>query len=307
MGDDRAGRIAFLGLGAMGRPMAVTLLRAGWPVAVFDVRPEARAELAALGAADAVSPAAAARGAAVAVVMVRDFAQAGAVLLGPDGALDALAPATLVILMSTVAPADARELGSRCADRGLRFLDAPVSGGPGAAEGGALSVMLGGPDETVAAARPILETLGDPAKIWHVGRRAGDGQAMKMINQLMAGVNIVATSEALALAARAGLDPRQAFAIVGESAGSSWMFRDRGPRMLDGQFTPARSVLDIFVKDLGIVNDAADDLGLPLFAAAVAHQVFKLGAAAGLGGEDDAGLIRLYQRLAAGEAGEPRG
>lgn len=307
MDDERTGRVAFLGLGAMGGPMAATLTRAGWPVAVFDVRPEARAELAALGAEDAANPAAAARGAATVLVMVRDFAQARAVLLGPDGALDALAPATLVILMSTVAPTDARELGAGCAGRGLRFLDAPVSGGPGAAEGGALSIMLGGPDETVAAARPILETLGDPAKIWQVGQRAGDGQAMKMINQLMAGVNIVATSEALALAARAGLDPRQAFAIVGASAGSSWMFRDRGARMLDGQFTPARSVLDIFVKDLGIVNDAADDLGLPLFAAAVAHQVFKLGAAAGLGGEDDAGLIRLYQRLADGGAGETRG
>lgn len=298
--EARTGRVAVLGLGAMGRPMAATLVGAGWPVAVFDVRAEARAELAARGATDAASPAEAARGATELIVMVRNVAQVRAALAGPDGALAALAPGATLLLMSTVAPADARDLATLCAGRGLRLLDAPVSGGPGAAEEGRLSIVVGGPDDLLATARPLLETLGDPARIWHVGQSAGDGQAMKMINQLMAGVNIVATGEALALAERAGLDPRQAFAIVAESAGSSWMFRDRGPRMLDGRFTPARSVLDIFVKDLGIVVDAADDLGLPLFAAAVAHQVFKLGAAAGLGGEDDAGIIRLYRGLVGG-------
>jgi 3-hydroxyisobutyrate dehydrogenase-like beta-hydroxyacid dehydrogenase len=158
--------------------------------------------------------------------------------------------------------------------------------------------MVGGAAEDFAALRPLLDTLGNPAKVHHVGTGPGAGQAMKMINQLMAGVNIVASCEAMALAAKAGIDPRQAYEIVRESAGGSWMFAHRVPHMLSGAFDPPSSALDIFVKDLGIVVDTADDLGLPLFVAAVARQVFKLGAAAGLGAEDDSGLVRVYEQYA---------
>ena len=302
------GRVLVLGLGAMGRPLAETLLRADVRTAVFDVRAEVRAALAAQGAATAESAAEAARGADACVIMVQNFAQVRAVLWGEGegtGVFDTLAPNALVLLMSTVAPANARELDAACAERGLRFVDAPVSGGPGASAAGTLSIMVGAPDATLAAARPLLETLGDPARIWQVGQRAGDGQSMKMINQLMAGINIAASCEALALAAKAGLDPQQAFDIVSVSAGGSWMFNNRVPRMLSGEFTPPSSVLDIFVKDLGIVTDAADSLGLPLFLAPLARQIFKLGSAAGLGGEDDAGLVRLYEAWA-GVAVGPR-
>lgn len=302
-------RVVVLGLGAMGRPLAETLLRADVRTGVFDVRPEVRDALASQGATTAESAAEAARGADACVVMVQNFAQVRAALWGDApgaGVLDALAPNALVLLMSTVAPANARELDAACAERGLRFVDAPVSGGPGAAAAGTMSIMVGAPDETLAAARPLLETLGDPARIWQVGQRAGDGQSMKMINQLMAGINIAASCEALTLAAKAGLDPQQAFDIVSVSAGGSWMFNNRGPRMLSGEFTPPSSVLDIFVKDLGIVTDAADALGLPLLLAPLARQIFKMGAAAGLGYEDDAGLVRLYEEWA-GVAVGPRG
>lgn len=292
-------RVAFLGLGAMGSPMATILLRAGFPVAAFDIRPEVRAALAAGGAEDAASVAAAAAGADACVVMVQNYTQVRAVLLGDGavgGALDALAPGAIVLLMSTVAPADARAIEAECAARGLRLLDAPVSGGTVAATAGTLTVIVGGPDETLAAARPLLDALADPARVWQVGQRAGDGQAMKMINQLMAGINIAASCEAMVLAAKAGLDTRQAYDIIRVSAGGSWMFDNRVPRMLDGSFDPPSSALAIFVKDMGIVTDTADDLGLPLFLAPLARQLFKYAAAAGLGAEDDSGLVRFYER-----------
>lgn len=293
--------VGLVGLGAMGRPMAATLLRAGFELSVFDVRPGAADEL--RGAQVRDTPAAVARDADAVVLMVQNFGQVRGAVWGDDGVLGGLAAGSLLVLSSTVAPADARVLAAACEERGVNLLDAPVSGGPGPAAEGRLAMMVGGPAEALAQARPILDALGDPARTWHVGLRVGDGQAMKMINQLMAGVNIAASCEAMTLAARAGLDPAQTYEIVRGSAGGSWMFGDRVPRMLDGGFTPPRSVLDIFVKDLGIVVDTADDLGLPLFLAAVARQVFKMGAATGLGGEDDAGLVRVYERLGGVQVG----
>lgn len=301
MGERQIREVAFLGLGAMGRPMAGVLLRAGFAITAFDIRAESRAALVARGAREATDAATAASGADACVIMVQNFAQVRAVMWGEDGArgaLDTLAAGALVLLMSSVAPADARELDAACVARGLRLLDAPVSGGTGAAASGTLSIIVGGVEETLALARPLLAALGDPERIWQVGPHAGDGQAMKMINQLMAGINIAASCEALVLAAKAGLDPQQAYEIIRVSAGGSWMFDNRVPRMLDRDFTPPHSALAIFVKDLGIVTDTADELGLPLFLAPLARQVFKYAAASGLAGEDDAGLIRFYEHAA---------
>jgi 3-hydroxyisobutyrate dehydrogenase len=294
-------RVAFLGLGAMGRPMAETLLGAGFLVTVFDIRAESRAALVARGAREATSAAEAVADTAACVIMVQNFAQVRAIMWGEGGAagaLDALPAGALVLLMSSVAPADARELDAACRERGVFLLDAPVSGGTGAAASGTLSIIVGGPAETLARAVPLLDALGDPVRRWQVGPNAGDGQAMKMINQLMAGINIAASCEALVLAAKAGLDPQQAYEIIRVSAGGSWMFDNRVPRMLDREFTPPHSALAIFVKDLGIVTDTADDLGLPLFLAPLARQIFKYAAASGLAAEDDSGLIRFYEAAA---------
>jgi putative dehydrogenase len=297
----RIERVAFLGLGAMGRPMAETLLGAGFALTVFDIRAESRAALAARGAREATSAAAAVTDADACVIMVQTFAQVRAIMWGEGGAagaLAALSPGALVLLMSSVAPADARELDAACRERGVLLLDAPVSGGTGAAASGTLSIIVGGPDETLARAVPLLDALGDPARRWQVGPNVGDGQSMKMINQLMAGINIAASCEAMVLAAKAGLDPQQAYEIIRVSAGGSWMFDNRVPRMLGRDFAPPQSALAIFVKDLGIVTDTADDLGLPLFLAPLARQIFKYAAASGLAAEDDAGLIRFYEAAA---------
>lgn len=295
------GAVALLGLGAMGLPMALTLRRAGFQVTVFDVRSGPVQAAVAQGATAAASTADALRGARAAIVMTQNIAQAREALLSTKGGsapLDGLAPGGLVLLTSTVAPADARALAGECAARGFLFVDAPVSGGPEGAETGGLTIMVGGAPDARAAAMPLLDALGAPDRVFVVGDEPGSGEAMKMINQLMAGVNIVATCEAMALAVKAGLDPRQAFTIVSDAAGGSWMFRNRAPRMLDGDFVPPHSVLNIFVKDLGIVNDTANSLGLPLPVAGAARQAVLMGVAAGLGGEDDAGLVRFYEQLA---------
>ncbi len=289
-------RVGFIGLGAMGARMAALLLRKQFALAVYDIRPEAGQGLASQGAHAAGSPAEAAREADAVILMVHNYDQVRSVLLGDESILAALAPGALVILMSTVSPAQAREAGAACAERDVGLLDAPVSGGVARAASGELSIMLGGPAEVVAAARPLLEALGDPARVWHVGPNPGDGQAMKTINQLLVGVHIVAAAEALALAAGMGLDGEQVFDVIRNSLGNSAAFENRAPRVLDGTFTPPISRLDIFVKDMGIVADAARAVGLDLPLAEAARQLFERGLAEGLGDEDDVGLIRLYEQ-----------
>ncbi|MFN8541204.1 MAG: NAD(P)-dependent oxidoreductase [Thermomicrobiales bacterium] len=177
-------KVALLGVGAMGRPMGANLLRAGYAVAAYDIRPAASAALVELGATQATSPADAARDADYALVMVLNAAQARAVLLGDDGALGALAPGATVLQMATIGRDEAAALGAECAARGLRFLDAPVSGGTVGAVEGTLSIIVGGDATTLEQARPLLEVVGGVDRIWHVGPNAGDGQVMKSVNQL---------------------------------------------------------------------------------------------------------------------------
>jgi 3-hydroxyisobutyrate dehydrogenase len=292
------GRVALLGVGAMGRPMGANLLRAGYEVAAFDVRPEASAALVEEGATQAGSPAEAARGADYALVMVLNAAQARSVLLGEEGALGALAPGATVLQMATIGRDEAAALGAECAARGLRFLDAPVSGGTVGAAEGSLSIIVGGDAATLEAARPLLAVVGGEERIWHVGPNPGDGQVMKSVNQLLVGVHLTAACEALTYAAKAGLDVRQVYEIIRVSAGQSRIFDLRAQQMLDGQYDLGTSQLGIFIKDLGIVADIAAQMNMPLFLATTARQMVNAGVAAGWGTEDDAGLVRVYEQLA---------
>lgn len=285
--------IGFVGLGAMGLPMAENLLRAGHAVRGFDRRAEAGESLAGAGGVASPSAAEAARGADALVLMVVNAAQAEAVLL-EDGALDALAPQAVVILMATCAPAAVEALAARVVATGRRFLDAPVSGGVAGARGGGLTIMAAGERATFEAAKTILDTLGD--KIFHVGERPGQGAAVKTVNQLLCGVHIAAAAEALALAERSGIEPAMALEILGGSAASSWMLRDRGPRMLDEE-PPVRSAVDIFVKDLGIVLAAGADSRTALPLSAIAHQLFLAVSGRGEGHLDDSQVIRAYRAL----------
>jgi L-threonate 2-dehydrogenase len=293
--------VGFIGLGAMGMGMALRLLGAGFRVAGYDVRPEAVARLVEHGGAAADSPAAAARGRPLLIVMVVTDAQAEAVLFGDGGAAAALAEGATVVLSATVPPAYARDLGRRLGERGLHLLDAPVSGGASGAEAGTLTIMASGVPAAFEAAGAALEACS--RKVYRLGGEPGIGSTVKSVNQLMAGVNLVTACEGMAFGARCGADPRVMLEILTESAGGSWMLGNRGPRMLDGDFTPPRSAVEIWVKDLGIVLETAKALRLPLPMAAAAYQVVMMAAAQGLGAIDDAGIVRVYERFSGAAVG----
>lgn len=219
-------RIALVGLGAMGLPMATNLVAAGFAVRGYDLRPESRAAFAASGGVAAETPAAVAQGADALLLMVVNAAQADDVLFA-QGALDAMEPDGIVVLMATCPPKAVEHLAERVAATGRRFVDAPVSGGVVGAQAGTLTIMAAAPAETLAALRPVLEALGD--RIFHVGERPGQGATVKAVNQLLCGVHIAAAAEALALAGRVGVDRDVVLEILTGSSAASWMLRDRGP------------------------------------------------------------------------------
>jgi 3-hydroxyisobutyrate dehydrogenase len=285
-------RIGFVGLGAMGGPMAANLARKGFRVRGFDLAPEARLRLVEAGGEQASDVAEAAAGAALLLLAVATAEQVRSVL---DAALPALPQAATVVLHATVPPAFARELGERLAARGHPLLDAPISGGRLKAEAGELTIMASGNDAAFAAADPALAAMA--AKVHRLGREPGIASTVKMINQHLAGVHIAAACEAMALGVRAGADARTLFEVISGSAGGSWMFANRVPHILARDFTPL-SAVEIFVKDLGIVLDAGRALRFPLPLAAAAHQQFLAAAAAGLGREDDSAVVKVYERLA---------
>ncbi len=292
--------IAFIGLGAMGAPMAENLVKRQFRVTGFDMRASAREALVAAGGHAAESAAAATAGAEAMVLMVVNAAQARAVLFEAGG-LAALAPGAVVILMATCPPGEVEAIAAEVVKSGRRFVDAPVSGGVVGARAATLSIMVGAPDETMALARPMLEALGD--KVFHVGQKPGQGATVKTVNQLLCGVHIAVAAEALSLAEKAGIDGRLLFEIMGGSAASSWMLRDRGPRMHEAE--PAvTSAVDIFVKDLSIVLDAGRAARTALPLAAAAHQMFLATSGLGHGGRDDSQVVRAYRALNAKPAND---
>lgn len=286
--------IAFVGLGAMGSAMARRLVEAQRRVAGFDVRGEAIDRLVAAGGHRAASVADACRDAGMLIVMTVNADQAEDVLFA-QGGLDALAPDAIVMVMATCAPGRIASMAERVEAAGRRFVDAPVSGGVAGAEGGTLTIMAAAPRDVFADAEPALRTLGG-SNLFHLGERPGQGAAMKIVNQLLCGVHIAVAAEGLAFAERQGIDPRQALALLSGSAASSWMLKNRGPRMVGDDRTVA-SAVDIFVKDLGLVLDAGHTakMGLPL--AALAHQQFLSASGRGLGAKDDSQVIEVYRAL----------
>jgi 3-hydroxyisobutyrate dehydrogenase-like beta-hydroxyacid dehydrogenase len=201
----------------------------------------------------------------------------------------------VVLGCATVAPDVARRIEARLAEQGLLYLDAPISGGAAKAAEGALSVMASGTREAFAAAQPALDAMA--AKVFRLGDGAGPASAMKMVNQLLAGVHIAAAAEAITFGLRHGVDAASVIDVISQCAGTSWMFENRGPHIRDGDYTP-RSAVDIFVKDLGIVADMAREARFSAPLAAIAWQQFLAASGAGLGGEDDAAVAKIYARNA---------
>ncbi|HET9820502.1 MAG TPA: NAD(P)-dependent oxidoreductase [Burkholderiaceae bacterium] len=286
-------KIGFVGLGAMGAPMAARLVAAGHEVAGFDMRREAVEALVKAGGRAAASAAEAAEGAELLWLMVVTGEQAREVLFA-QGAAAALPRGAIVALGCTQAPALAQATAGELEALGLAMLDAPVSGGAKRAAEGALTIMASAPEAVFARAKPVMEAMGQ--RVFDCGRTIGLGSTAKMVNQLLCGVHIAAAAEALHLAERAGMDPARMLEVIGVSAGNSWMFGDRGPRMLQAD-PGVTSAVDIFVKDLGIVLGEGRTLkaGLPLSAAAM--QMFLAASGLGHGAADDSQVIRAYRAL----------
>lgn len=285
--------VGIVGLGNIGHGMGGKLIDAGFSLTVYDVRHEAADRLVARGARRAASLTELARAVDVAIVVVLNYAQVWDVVLGPEGIAAAMRPGGTVIVSSTIAPAQARAIGEGLAGFRLGFVDAPVTGGRAGAEAGTLSVLVGADRDLFDACRPVLEAIS--GHLYYCGL-PGAGQTAKMCNQLMAGAGLVATAECLTLGAAAGMDRRLLFEIITHGAGDCWMFRDRGTRMLDGA-EDVSSRLDIWMKDLGIVLDAAEELHVPLLLAQAARQWAALNVAAGHGAKDDTAMVKLMESL----------
>ncbi|VDS08734.1 2-(hydroxymethyl)glutarate dehydrogenase [Paracoccus haematequi] len=285
--------LSFVGLGAMGTQMARNLIGAGFAVRGYDPHPPALERFARNGGQPAASVADAARGTDALILMVVNAAQASQVLFD-DGALEALVPGGTVVLMATCPPGSVRDLADRVRASGRGFVDAPVSGGVAGAHAGTLTIMAAADAALFDRIQPVLRAMGD--KIFHVGTQPGLGATVKVVNQLLCGVHLAVAAEGLSLASRVGVDPQVMLDILGGSSASSWMLKDRGPRMIqpDPQVT---SAVDIFVKDLGIVLDAGRQVGAALPLAAAAHQMFLAATGRGDGLADDSQVIRSYDLL----------
>ena len=283
-----------IGLGSMGLGMAQSLVKRGMRVAGFDINAAAVKKLVDAGGNSASSVAEVAKGADVLLVVVVNATQTDAVLFGENGAAVAMKRGGVIISSATMAPDDARRLAAKAEALGLLYLDAPISGGAAKAAIGQLTVMASGSAQAFQKARPVLEAIA--TTVYELGDAAGIGASFKMVNQLLAGVHIAAACEAVTFAKKLGLDLPMVYKVITASAGNSWMFENRVPHILDGDYAP-RSAVEIFTKDLGIVSDMGRREKFPLQIAATALQMFLMTAAAGMERDDDASVARMIAEV----------
>ncbi len=295
MQDPAQLKVCVIGLGSMGFGMASSLLRDGFSVTGYDLNADAVARLVALGGKPAQNPAEAATGADVVLCVVINAAQTESALFGELGAASAMAQGGVILSCATMAPDAARRLAAQAEARGLGYLDAPISGGALRAAAGELTIMASGKPQVFMQARPVLDSIA--AKVYELGDEAGTGAAFKIVNQLLAGVHIAAACEAITFAKAMNLDISKVYEVITTSAGNSWMFENRVPHILEGDYSP-RSAVDIFTKDLGIVSDIGRGLKFPTPIASMALQMFVMTAAAGMGRDDDASVARMIADLA---------
>lgn len=280
-----------IGLGAMGMGMAQSMVRAGLETWGFDLNAETLKKFTASGGKGATSAAEAATKADVLFVVVVNAAQLEDVLFGRGAVAEALRPGSVVVACSTVKPEDAESAAARLTEKNVLLLDSPISGGAVKAMKGEITMMASGCAEAFAKAKEGMEAMA--AKIYTLGDKPGQGSAMKIVHQLLAGVHIAAAAEAMAFGIRMGLEPQDVYDVVTNAAGNSWMFENRMAHVLNADYTPL-SAVDIFVKDLGLVLDSTRKVTFPAPLAAAAHQQFINASAAGFGREDDSAVIKVF-------------
>jgi 3-hydroxyisobutyrate dehydrogenase len=292
-------RIGFIGLGIMGRGMARNLLKAGFEVRVWNRTASRMDELAAEGAGPASSPGDVAAHTDVIISCVSDTPDVEQVLLGEGGVIHGARPGSLVIDMSTISPQATKAIAARLAERQVRFLDAPVSGGSEGAARGTLSIMVGGDAADVERAMPAFEAMGKT--ITHVGP-TGAGQTVKLVNQILVVGNMLAAAEALLFAQAGGVDLEKALQAVVPGAAGSWMLANRGPQVIRRDWRPGFTI-DLQQKDVRLVLEAADELGVPLPGTALIRQLYRTLQARGLGAEGNHALVKALEHLAGFEVG----
>jgi len=293
--DQKSGdRLGFVGLGIMGGGMAANLCRAGHDVTVYNRTASKTKPLTELGATVVASPAELAASCDIVFVCVSDTPDVEQVLFGASGLAERLRPGSLIIDHSTVSPTRTRDWAKQLADKDVGYVDAPVSGGSEGAANGTLSVMAGGEQAAVERARPYLDAVG--STITHVGP-VGTGQLCKLVNQVLVVVSMLGVAEGLVLAQAGGLDPQVAVAATKGGAGGSWMLANRGPQIAARDFRPGFTI-DLQQKDLRLVLEAADELGVPAVATSLIHQLYRTLQAEGLGGEGNHGLVKAIEKLA---------
>ena len=286
--------VGVIGLGSMGMGAAKSCVRAGLDVYGFDLNPQTLETLGEYGA-KAVSTSALefADKLDSVLVLVVNAAQVNTVLF-KTGLAAALKPNTPVMVSATISAEDAKQIEAQLSEYDLVMLDAPVSGGAVKAEAGEMTIMASGAITTFEALAPVLDATA--AKVYNIGEAIGLGATVKIIHQLLAGVHIAAGAEAMALAARANIPLDLMYDVVTNAAGNSWMFENRMKHVVDGDYSP-KSMVDIFVKDLNLVSDTAQDLKFPLPLSSAALNMFLSASNAGFGQEDDSAVIKVFQGI----------
>lgn len=293
-------KIGFIGLGIMGQGMANNLLRAGFPLTVWNRTRNRMADLVAAGAQAGNSPADVASQSEITITCVSDTPDVQEVILGESGVIHGAPTGSLIVDTSTISPQVTREIAATLAKANLHMLDAPISGGSEGAINGTLSIMIGGAADQVERARPAFEAMGKT--ITHVGE-IGAGQTVKIVNQILVVGNMLAASEAMLVAEAGGLDLRKALQAVEAGAAGSWMLSNRAPQIFVRDFRPGFTI-DLQQKDLRLALEAADQLGVPLLATSLINQLFKTLQLQGLGGEGNHALVKALENLSNITVGE---
>ncbi len=289
-------RVGFIGVGVMGKPMCLNLIKAGFPLTVYARRPESARTVVEAGATLVASSRAVAEAVDVVITMLPDSPQVEEVVLGPVGVLAGARTGLTVVDMSTIAPAASKRVAAACAERGVAFLDAPVSGGSQGAEAGTLTIMAGGEAAVFARLRPVFLAMGAAENILHIGP-VGAGEAVKLVNQHLCGVIAAATLEAFVLGVKAGVDVETMARVVGVSSGANWQLANPiRLRAFSGSFEPG-FFTDLLVKDLRLVTELGEELNVPLTLVAVAKQLYEAARAQGYGRDDYTAVVRPLEDL----------
>jgi len=292
-------QLGFIGIGFMGRPMALNLLKAGHEVTIFARHPDKPEvqEVIKAGAKLAPSSRAVAIASEIVITMVPNSMQVEEVVTGPHGILEGSRKGLIIIDMSTIAPATSRKLAELAAQKGVEFLDAPVSGGSQGAVNGTLTIMVGGKQEAFEKALPVLENMGKKENIFHVGK-VGSGEVVKIINNLLCGTIAASVSEAFVLGVKEGADVETMAKVIGVSSGANWQLANQFPlRAFNSSFQPG-FMTDLLHKDLGLALELAAENLTPLAMTAIARQMYEQTRAAGYGREDYTALLKVLEQNA---------